>query len=80
MDYVPGFLYYIGDIMAGNTRGKIKECFEGMHRNFDWQEAHCDKIVRLIDGRNKPLTEAITALHAQIKTLDDLTQGLYSTI
>lgn len=80
MDYVPGRFYYIGDIMAGNTRGKIKECFEGMHRNFDWQEAHCIKMIRLIDGRNPKLQGAIEALHTQIKMLDDLTQGLYSTI
>lgn len=66
--------------MAGNTRGKIKECFEGMHRNYDWLEAHCDKIVRLIDGRNAKLTEAVEALHGEIKALDELTVGLYSTI
>jgi len=66
--------------MAGNTRGKIKEHFEGMHRNFDWLEDHCDKIVKLIDGRTPALTEAVETLHKEIKELDKLTQGLYSTI
>lgn len=66
--------------MAGNTRGKIKEHFEGMHRNFDWLEDHCGKIVRLIDGRKPKLTEAIETMHKEIKVLDKLTQSLYSTI
>jgi len=66
--------------MAGGTRGKIKECLEGIHRDFDWVEAHCDKIVRLVDGRKPKLTEAIEVLHKEIKVLDKLVQGLYAEI
>lgn len=66
--------------MAGNTRGKIKEHFEGMHRNFDWQDDHCNKIVALIAGRTPKLTEAVQALQVELLALDKLTQGLYSTI
>jgi len=66
--------------MAGNTRGKLKEHFEGMHRNFDWLDDHCSKIVVLIAGRKPNLTDAVQALQTQIKVLDNLTQGLYSTI
>lgn len=66
--------------MAGNTRGKIKEHFEGMHRNFDWLEVHCGQIVALVDGRTPKLTEAIETLHLEIRALDKLTQALYSTI
>jgi len=66
--------------MAGNTRGKIKEHFEGIHRNHDWIEYHCDKCVALIDGRNKKLTDAIRAYHREIKVLDKLTLALYATI
>jgi len=66
--------------MAGNTRGKIKEHLEGIHRDFDWVEDHCDKIVALVDGRNAPLTNAMETLHKEIKILDKLVQGLYSKI
>ncbi len=66
--------------MAGNTRGKIKEHFQGMHRNFDWLEDHCFKLVALIDGKKPALTAAIEALDTEIKALDKLTQKLYSTI
>ena len=34
--------------MAGNTRGKLKESFEGVHRNFDWSMKHINKSLELI--------------------------------
>ncbi len=34
--------------MAGNTRGKLKENFEGMHRNFDWGMKHINSSLDLI--------------------------------
>lgn len=34
--------------MAGNTRGKLKENFEGVHRNFDWCMKHINKSLELI--------------------------------
>ena len=34
--------------MAGNTRGKLKENFEGVHRNFDWCQKHINKSLDLI--------------------------------
>jgi len=34
--------------MAGNTRGKLKENFEGVHRNFDWCLKHINKSLELI--------------------------------
>lgn len=34
--------------MAGNTRGKLKENFEGVHRNFDWCMKHINKSLDLI--------------------------------
>jgi len=66
--------------MAGNTRGKIKEHFEGMHRNFDWIDDHCSKIVTLIEGKKPNLTDSVQALQGQIKVLDKLVQDVYSTI
>jgi len=35
--------------MAGNTRGKLKEHFEGVHRNIDWALHHIGKSATLIE-------------------------------
>jgi len=37
-----------GFTMAGNTRGKLKEHFEGIHRNFDWSLHHINTALALI--------------------------------
>ena len=66
--------------MAGNTRGKLKEHFEGIHRNYDWILYHCEKSVKLIAGRHPELAKAIEALAENTKELDKLVQGLYSNI
>lgn len=34
--------------MAGNTRGKLKEHLEGIHRNFEGVKAHVEKSLVLI--------------------------------
>lgn len=34
--------------MAGNTRGKLKEQYEGIHRNFDWCVKHVNTSLELI--------------------------------
>lgn len=34
--------------MSGNTRGKLKEHFEGIHRNLDWCVQHVNKSLLLI--------------------------------
>ncbi|GAJ17331.1 unnamed protein product, partial [marine sediment metagenome] len=48
--------------MAGNTRGKLKEHFEGMHRNFDWILYHCQKSLELIKDKNPALTKAVKSI------------------
>jgi len=35
--------------MSGNTRGKLKEHFEGVHRNLDWCIHHIAKSATLIE-------------------------------
>lgn len=35
--------------MSGNTRGKLKEHFEGVHRNLDWCLHHIAKSATLIE-------------------------------
>jgi len=41
--------------MAGNTRGKLKEHFEGTHRNLDWALHHIAKSASLIESSLKQL-------------------------
>lgn len=64
--------------MAGNTRGKLKEQFEGIHRNFDWCKKHCIEALALIEDKNPKLSEAIKALDKGIDTLDELAQNIYA--
>lgn len=35
--------------MSGNTRGKLKEHFEGVHKNIDWSLHHLGKSASLIE-------------------------------
>ena len=37
--------------MAGNTRGKLKEHFEGIHRNLDWCSHHIVTSLALIEAQ-----------------------------
>ena len=66
--------------MAGNTRGKLKEQFEGVHRNFEWQKAHLTSALILIEEHNPNLTESIRSLAAGLDTMDELAQGIYSRL
>lgn len=66
--------------MAGNTRGKIKEQFEGVHRNFDWATKHLAVATVLIQEHKPKLTTAIEALGEGIKELDKLAMDIYSHI
>lgn len=34
--------------MSGNTRGKLKEHFEGIHKNLDWCVHHTNTCLELI--------------------------------
>jgi hypothetical protein len=37
--------------MAGNTRGKLKEHFEGIHKNLDWCIHHVAVSATLIENQ-----------------------------
>jgi len=41
--------------MAGNTRGKLKEHFVGIHKNFDWIIHHIAISATLIENQLKQL-------------------------
>jgi len=64
--------------MAGNRRGKLKENFEGIHRNFDWIQYHCAKSLDLIGDTHPNLSESIISFAKGVTTLDELAQSIYS--
>ena len=66
--------------MAGNTRGKLKEQFEGVHRNFEWQKIHLANALVLIKEHRPNLSEACKLLAQQIDVLDELAQGIYAKL
>lgn len=66
--------------MAGNTRGKLKEHFEGIHRNFDWIVYHITESLTLIKEKHPQLSKGIEALGKGVKALDDLAQKIYGKI
>jgi len=66
--------------MAGNTRGKLKERFEGVHRNFEWSTKHLAVALELIQQHNPNLTEAIKSLADGITTLDELSMNIYARL
>lgn len=43
--------------MSGNTRGKLKEHFEGVHKNIDWCLHHLGKSATLIEHQLKLLPQ-----------------------
>ncbi|GAI67523.1 unnamed protein product, partial [marine sediment metagenome] len=64
----------------GNTRGKLKEQFEGVHRDLDWAIKHCAEALLLIKDQHPALTKAVKSLATGLQTLDDLAQDVYSKI
>ena len=66
--------------MAGNTRGKLKECFEGVHRNNEWIKKHLTTSLVLIKDHKPKLSKGIAALADAYTTLDKLAQDIYSKL
>lgn len=66
--------------MAGNTRGKIKEHLEGVHRNFDWVQFHIDATLVLIQEHKPNLSDGLAALGEATKSIDEKVQAVYSQI
>jgi len=66
--------------MAGNTRGKLKEKFEGVHRNSEWSLRHLTEALVLIKEHNPNLTESIESLAEGIRTLDELAMNIYARL
>jgi len=66
--------------MAGNRRGKLKEHFEGIHRNFDWIIYHVTESLKLIGEDNKPLSNSFKVLGEAVQQLDKLAQNIYQKL
>lgn len=66
--------------MASNTRGRIKERFEGIHKNFEWVKEHCIQTLKLIGDKNPAMAKAVRALGEGTDTLDEIAQNIYNTI
>jgi len=66
--------------MAGNTRGKLKEHFEGIHKNLDWVTYHCAKCLELIKDMNPNLTDGVNSIDAGCKIIDKGVQDIYSKL
>jgi len=66
--------------MAGNTRGKLKERFEGVHRNLEWCKKHLGEALGLIKDHKPKLSDSIKGLADTIDTLDELAQDIYSKL
>ena len=66
--------------MAGNTRGKLKEHLEGIHRNFDWVLEHISKSLTLIQDKHANLSESLLTLGEAVDELDKLTKEIYEKI
>ena len=66
--------------MAGNTRGKLKEEFEGIHRNFDWITVHCQRSLVMIKEHKPNLSTAIKKLGEACEALDKLAQNIYAKL
>jgi len=59
--------------MAGNTRGKLKEHFTGIHSNFDWAIHHINTSLSLVAGNIKE-TQAAQNLPVDDETILALTE------
>lgn len=66
--------------MAGNTRGKIKEHLEGVHRNLDWSNVHLEKTLVLIAEHKPNLSEGIKSLQEAVAALDTILLEVYVMI
>ena len=66
--------------MAGNTRGKLKEQFEGVHRNNEWIKLHLTQSLVLIKAHKPNLSEAIETLSGAYAELDELAMNIYAKL
>jgi len=66
--------------MASNTRGKLKEHTEGIHRNTEAIKTHLVKCLELIEDKQPQLTRALRAMGEMNDLLDKSAQKIYETL
>jgi len=66
--------------MAGNTRGKLKEQFEGVHRNNEWIKQHLAQSLILIKDHKPNLSKAIETLADGYAEFDKLAMDIYARL
>ena len=66
--------------MAGNTRGKLKEHLEGIHRDCEWIKQHVVASLALIADNNPQVSKSFESLADIATQLDDFTASIYSKI
>ena len=66
--------------MARNTRGKLKEELEGIHRNCEWIKQHCEKSLSLLPDGYETLTESFEGLIQITEQLDNFAQSVYAKV
>jgi len=64
--------------MAGNTRGRLKERVESIHRDFEWAKTHTAASLELIGDMKPELSKAFSGLGEGIEQLDKLAMSIYS--
>ena len=66
--------------MARNTRGKLKENLEGVHRNCEWIKQHCDKSLLILPDGYETLKASFEGLIEINEQLDKFAQSIYSKV
>lgn len=66
--------------MAGNRRGRLKEHFEGIHKNFDWVLYHVNKSLELLANDKPDLSKSIDSLGKTVQAIDRLAKDVYDRL
>jgi len=66
--------------MAATTRGKLKEHYEGMHRNCDWIMKHTIDCLELVQDKNDKLSTATKQIAELTKVLDEFVMRIYANL
>ncbi len=66
--------------MSGNARGKLKEEFEGIHRNLDWVRVHAQKVKVLLGETHPEIHSLLDSLIEEMNVLDDGAARIYGTL
>lgn len=66
--------------MPSNTRGKLKEQLEGIHRNTEAIKQHCNRMIFLVGDKNTTVVAAVNALAKINDVLDESAQRIYGIV